>query len=107
MSWTLEQVNDKLGDKAQATARGIIVLTRDSTGRAKHILIGEFTGDTFNLTPEGVAYLEADVEDAVVVSTRKTKGTKKALEAPVEVTPDDGAPAVPEDNAQGDTAHED
>ncbi|OHD24085.1 MAG: hypothetical protein A2Y38_14700 [Spirochaetes bacterium GWB1_59_5] len=89
MSWTCKEVLDKLGDKAQVTARGIIVLQTVGVDSYKHLLVAEAHGDTFHVTPEGKAYLEPNVEDAVIVSEPKKSGGKKkgvkgpAVEAPV------------------------
>ena len=83
MSWTCEEVLAKLGDEAQVTARGIIIMV-DATAPdggpiKKHLLVAEFRGDTFWLTDEGKEFLEPNIEDAVIVSekTRKPRAPKK------------------------------
>ena len=82
MSWTCEEVLAKLGDEAQVTARGIIIMV-DATAPdggpiKKHLLVAEFRGDTFWLTDEGKEFLEPNIEDAVIVSEkRKTRAPKK------------------------------
>lgn len=80
MVWTFETVMEKLGDTAQPTAGGIIVLQRfdDETRPAKHIKIGYFVGLAFVLTEEGREYLEPNVEDAVIVSEAKRPKAKRA-----------------------------
>jgi hypothetical protein len=94
MIWSYEAVMKKLGDEAQVTAGGIIVLAtvvgEDGVTRNKHIKVGYFDEVTFHVTKEGQEYLEPTVEDAVIVSeTKKVKGRKKPeLAAPVEPEPE-------------------
>ena len=82
MSWTCEEVLAKLGDEAQVTARGIIIMV-DATAPdggpiKKHLLVAEFRGDTFWLTDEGKEFLEPNIVDVEVVSEkRKTRAPKK------------------------------
>ena len=99
MIWSFEAVMKKLGDEAQVTAGGIIVLRRfeDETKAPKHIKVGAFNGMTFQLTPEGLEFLEPNIEDAVIVSeVKKGKAApkKKAAALPepevkTEPVPDD------------------
>lgn len=82
MSWTCEEVLAKLGDEAQITARGIVMIVdavaQDGGPIKKHLLVAEFRGDTFWLTDEGKAFLEPNIVDAEVVSEkRKTRAPKK------------------------------
>ena len=86
MVWSYEAVMAKLGNEAQVTAGGIIVLAlvegEDGAPRYKHIKVGYFDEFSFHLTPEGKEYLEPSVEDAVIVSeTKKPRGLKKKAEA--------------------------
>lgn len=80
MIWTCQEVTDKLGDKAQITTRGIVVLTEkiadDGVPRPYHLLVAEFRGDTFSVTPEGLDYLEPQGE-APAPKASKPKGLKK------------------------------
>lgn len=93
MIWSFDEVMKKLGDEAQVTAGGIIVLQRfdDETKAPKHIKVGFFNGMAFQLTPEGLDFLEPNIEDAVIVSeTKKVKAAPKkkaaALPEPEEKT---------------------
>lgn len=98
MIWTCEEVLAKLGDEAQVTARGIIVLQTVEEGRYNHLLVAEFHGDTFHVTPEGREYLEPNIEDAVIVSEpKKSSGKKKGLKAPA-VEPKAEEPAIEDDS---------
>lgn len=77
-AWTCDEVLARLGEDAQVAARGIVVCIRKPDELPKHILIAEFLGDTFHVTPEGLAYLEPNEEDAVIVSeTKKPARAKK------------------------------
>jgi len=88
MSWTCEEVLAKLGDEAQITARGIVILVdataQDGGPMKKHLLVAEFRGDTFWLTDEGKTHLEPNIEDAVIVSEKPKKAPAKKKEKPVE-----------------------
>ena len=88
MSWTCEEVLAKLGDDAQVTARGVVVLVDatapDGGPMKKHLLIAEFRGDTFWLTDDGKEYLEPNIEDAVIVSEKPKKAPAKKKEKVVE-----------------------
>lgn len=87
MSWTCDEVLAVLGDEAQATAGGIIVLAviegEDGVKRPKHLKIGSFSGQSFILTDEGTKYLA----DKSVPKTAKPKGVSRAK--PVEPSLDD------------------
>ncbi len=77
MVWTIEQVCEKLGDKAQVTARGIIVVEINEGSLPKHILVAEFgVGDSFTVTAEGRAFLEGDEEAEAKDKPQKAKPAK-------------------------------
>lgn len=86
MSWTCDEVLAALGDEAQVTAGGIVVLAmiegEDGITRPKHIKIGNFSGMSFILTEDGIEYL-ADYEKPEAVAKPKKVIKKKAVE-PVE-----------------------
>lgn len=83
MIWSFDAVMKKLGDEAQATAGGIVILVDvegpDGTPRKKHLKVGYFTGLEFHLTPEGREYLEPTIEDAVIVSETKKPRKKEVI----------------------------
>ena len=58
MNWTFEKVIAALGDKAQATARGLVVLVHNEGELPQHLLIAEYAGEgTFTVTAVGLDYL--------------------------------------------------
>ncbi len=83
MVWTLESVTEALGDKAQFTARGIVVVDYNELSVPKHVLIAEFVGeDTFCVTADGSEYLkDYETEDEAPKSEKpaaKNPAAKKA-----------------------------
>lgn len=79
MSWTCDEVLAVLGDEAQATAGGILVLAMvegdDGIVRPKHIKVGSFSGLSFLLTDEGAEYLARKQKPEV--AKPKSKGVSK------------------------------
>lgn len=78
MFWTYNDVMEKLGDKAQVTAGGILILTEvlhaDGAPRPKHVKIAYFVGESFIVTPEGLEYLgEPETDEPAPKPVKKAK----------------------------------
>jgi hypothetical protein len=88
MIWSFDAVMKKLGDEAQVTAGGIIIVIDvegpDGYPRKKHLKVGFFNGMEFHLTPEGREYIEPTITDAEIVSEVKKPRAKKKAEEVVE-----------------------